>query len=185
MSSDIHFLENKQAFEELFKLYHKVLKLYAKRFVIETDAAEDIVQDVFVNLWKTRKKIIITTSLKSYLFTAVYNQCLNYLKKTKKVQITDISEKEEADNLKEYYYEHVIYKKKSLIRSEISKDIKQAIDKLPEQQRRVIILSRKFGLKNREIAEFLDISIKVVEKHVSKALYTLRDYLKEYLSSLL
>ena len=71
---------DKEAFEHLFQENYKNLVLYAKKFVMDTEIARDLVQDIFIYLWEKRQKLTINKSLSSYLFRAVRNACINHLK---------------------------------------------------------------------------------------------------------
>ncbi len=173
-------LTKKEVFESVFRKHYLMLKNYAWQYVLEEDVAEDIVQDVFVHLWERRNSLQLKVSVKSYLFTSVYNRCLNRLKH-EKVSLTFKKIKTEEEKVRIAFYENSPSDKMKIPDEEFAKKIKQSIEDLPEQQQRVIILSRKFNLKNKEIAEFLNISVKAVEKNMSKALHSLRSKLKNFL----
>ena len=117
---------------------------------------------------------MITSSLKSYLFRAVRNGCLNVLKHT------DIRE-EYKIRREQVLQENQRSKEDEMIVSELEEKIRQAIDRLPMERRKVFIMSRYDGLTYSRIAEKLGISIKTVENQMSKALKTLREELSEYL----
>jgi RNA polymerase sigma-70 factor (family 1) len=167
---------DKEEFDTIFKEHYSALRLYACRFVLDPDVSADIVQDVFYNIWKIKNDFVPKGSMKSYLFSAVYYKCLNYIKH-RKVQekhtnnLLDIQREFES-----IYMEQITAYEESLLSSELISDVKKAISELPEQCHRIFLLSRKFGLKNREIAEFLQISIKVVERQISKALKRIQDH---------
>lgn len=164
-----------ERFNEIFNNYYTVLKIYAQRFVLDSDIADDILQDVFLNLWKKRKQFESRGPIKSYLYTSVYNGCINYIKQ-KKVRTDYILNNK--DSFMDYYFSEIRNNRDIIFTDIHIQKLKTIIDGLPEQCKRVYILSRKLGLKNREIAEFLDISIKVVEKHISKALKLLQKQAK-------
>lgn len=163
----------KDYFEHIYLQYFKELSLFSARIVGDISAAEDIVQDVFFECWSRRNKIDTSTSIKPYLYKLTYNRSLDFLKRldNKNLNIGDgISE---LDNL---FYSTFI-QDDQLHTDEISKEIINCINLLPEKCKQVFILSRHNSLKNREIAEELDISIKTVEKHISKALQEIREHL--------
>lgn len=165
-------------FDEVFREYYHALNLYAFRFVRNTDIAEDLVEDVFYNLWKMHEEFMQEGSLKSYLFTAVYHKCLNHIKHEKlRTHLQESASAAHVDFLN-YYLSEIPKFQESLLSRDLSNTIKSAIENLPDQCHRIFILSRKFNFKNREISDFLDISIKVVEKQISKALTILREQLK-------
>lgn len=165
------------ALEALFKRFYKPLRAYAFRFVDDKDLAEDIVQDVFFELWQRREDIRFgDEGVKSYLFKAVYTHSLNAL--SKKIRsICSLEPASEPDILDQYILSSMQNSEQSLLLKELESEILSYIKSLPPQCHKIFMLSRSYGLKNREIAEQLEISIKAVEKQISKALYGLREYL--------
>ena len=160
-----------KGFELLFKRYFSVLCNHAIRYVWSKDEAKDIVADVFFNLWKNQNFDHITTSYRSYLFKAVRNGCHNYLtrEQNKKTSL------DEVDN----YDAQLLRPDQILHFDELQHKIETIIAALPPQCKRVFLLNRLEGKKYAEIAAELDISIKTVEMHISKALSTLRIALKD------
>lgn len=163
---------DRQAFEQVFKHSYQPLTAYAFRFVRDLPTAENIVQDVFLKLWQNRKEMSITTSLDHYLFRAVRNHCLNFLDKAR-VRATYLRMQVERDSNDNDYKEY--YPEIGLL--EI---IENAISALPEKRQEIFRLAREEGLKYREIADQLNISVKTVEAQMSLALKQLRDSLKKY-----
>ncbi|TKG93567.1 RNA polymerase sigma-70 factor [Puteibacter caeruleilacunae] len=168
---------NTKAFEQLFNSYYQILCVYCKHYFTDNQICENIVQDVFVRIWEKRTELEITTSLKVYLFSAVKNRCLNqlehqrvrqdYFEKNNKLRQTDYSRSSD------FYYEVGLAEK-----------IKDAIDSLPPRRREIFRLNREKGLKYKEIAEKLNISVKTVEVQMGQALKDLREKLKDYNSDL-
>ena len=117
---------------------------------------------------------MITSSMKSYLFRAVRNGCLNVLKHI------DIRE-EYKIRREQDIQENQSSREDEMIVSELEEKIRQAIDRLPMERRKVFIMSRYEGLTYSRIAEKLGISVKTVENQMGKALKTLREELSEYL----
>lgn len=167
-----------KAVEQLFRQYYKVLRTYAYRFLADGCVAEDIVQDVFFELWNKRNEIHFDGAVKSYLFKSVYNKCLNYLSSKTYVAQDSLEVTDESKILESYLQSQQINQESSLLMNELQNEIDQVIQTFPEQCRKVFLLSREKNLKNKEIAEELDISVKAVEKHISKALKELRTQLK-------
>ncbi len=176
-------LKNKdlKVFEELFFKYHGRLVLFANKFIGDEHVAQDLVQDVFVNLWEKAGQLEIKQSPKSYLYQAVKNICLNHtrhlsIKQNASIEITNTFYKEaDKSDIPSF----------GLIEIELEEKINQIIEGMPEKCKEVFKLSRFECLKNKEIADQLDISVKMVEKHISKALSIMRSDLAEYMSILL
>ena len=165
--------------KHIFHKYAKNLCLYARNYLpVEADA-EDIVQDVFLKLWE-RRELLDNISLTSFLFMMVRNSCLNYLKHR---QIADtvqqrIPDTETAERL--CAADFVPDPSSLLIQKELSDSIDQIMEELPPKCKEAFVLSRLNGLKNREIAEHMAITEKVVEKHITRALKRFRDGLRRY-----
>lgn len=160
---------DRNAFEALFKAHYRPLCAFAMQYVKDGDKAEDLVQDLFFRLWMDREKTNVTISLKSYLFQAVRNRCLNAVK----VQGRNRTLNEEVDDRVE---DHVRTEDEH---AERAARVNAAIEALPEERRKVFKLSRHEGLKYHEIAERLGISVKTVENQMGKALKTLREELAD------
>ncbi|UBM60290.1 RNA polymerase sigma-70 factor [Marinilongibacter aquaticus] len=168
----------KAVYETIFRTHYTSLCRYALSMVKMSDKAEDIVQQVFVNLWEKREQTIITGSLRNYLFRSVHNQCLNALKHDKvKAQYHEYS------SFFDTKYTNAV--EEGLLSHELAWKIEEALNQLPPECGRVFKMSRFEELKYKEIAEKLGISIKTVENHMGKALKILRGHLGEYLVSIL
>ncbi len=163
---------NEKAFEKLFHRYYGHLCLFASRIIQNDNAAEEIVQDFFVKLWEKRKQFSIETSVKSYLFRSIKNLCLNFIQHNKtKLRyaqsiLAEVSNNQTDDD--------------SFTEINLAEKIEESIQSLPTKRREIFRLSREEGLKYREIAEKLNISIKTVETQMGLAIKTLRDKLKSY-----
>lgn len=165
--------------EELFRKYYKILYAYAFRLSGDKEASEDIVQDAYYELWKKREELVIGDAIKFYLFRSIYTKTLNYFN-YKTFTSKEMVELSAEGRIQQIYLESNFFDQESdLIFKELQQEINTVISSLPEQCKRVFILSRKHELKNREIAEQLGISVKAVEKHISKALSILRLSLKD------
>ena len=160
-------------FELLFKTHFQHLFNFAFQFVSDADIAKDIAQNVFVKLWEQRNNIDTQKSIKSYLFTSVRNSCINHIRDHKKynssildVELLQMDSGINIDNL-EY--------------NELEKKINEILGSLSYKCRKVFEMSRFENKKYKDIAIELDISEKTVEAHMSRALKSLREQLKEYL----
>lgn len=166
---------DKIAFEQMFKANYEGLCRYAFSFVNDRDEAEDIVQNMFVNIWEKREEYTIESNVTGYLFRMVRNACLNVIKHKKVVEKhagsslhSEASHSESAAEL--------------AAANELDGMIQRAIQSLPEQCRLVFELSRFENLKYAEIAARLEISEKTVENQIGKALRVMREQLKDYLA---
>jgi RNA polymerase sigma-70 factor, ECF subfamily len=155
------------AFEQIYRTYVKELCSFAAYYVKSFDAAEDIVQKLFLLLWERRESIQVDGILKTYLFTSVRNLSLNFLKH----QTIDrnISEKYSLRFSVGSATPHEIAEQQ-----EMDVLITQALEKMPERCRIVFILSRYFNMKYAEIAEILGISVKTVDAQMVKAVKSFR-----------
>lgn len=159
-------------FDSLFRKYHRRLLLYSLKYVESESEALDIVQNIFVAIWENKKYKQNDEIVKAYLFSAVKNSCLNYLKHQK---IVKKFENETSLQLMEMEAAHYQSGERSLIEQENLKQINDAIDSLSDIYREVIFLSRFEGLKNYEIAEKLNIPVRTVETRIFRALSILKD----------
>jgi RNA polymerase sigma-70 factor (family 1) len=164
---------NEKAFEALFRHYYPQLCFYATQILKNPSAAEEIVQELFVRLWEKRKETEIEISLKNYLFRAAKNHCLNFIKHN---QIrNEYSQKVLAES-EPYSAENEFESQTELFRK-----IEESISALPEKRQEIFRLSRQEGLKYREIAEKMNISIKTVETQMGLAIKILREKLRDFL----
>lgn len=166
-------IETKQDFEKLFNIYYSNLCAYANNFLKDVDASEEVVQEILFKLWTNKDSIIITSSVQSYLFRAVRNASLNVLKHI------DIREDYKVNN--EYEMQNSISSEDEMIISELEQKIRNTIDQLPIERKKIFIMSRYDGLKYSEIAEKLNLSVSTVENQMVKALKFLREELIDYL----
>jgi RNA polymerase sigma-70 factor, ECF subfamily len=164
---------DEKAFETIFRHYYPHLCLYATQLLKNDSAAEEIVQELFLRVWEKRKETEIETSLKNYLFRAVKNHCLNYIKHNK---------------IKRNYSQKILAETESVTPSdnfetqtELFQKIEESIAELPEKRQEIFRLNRQEGLKYREIADKLNISIKTVETQMGLAIKTLREKLRDFL----
>ncbi len=162
----------------MFQTYYPGLLNFAKKYVREKNAAEEIVDDLFIHLWEIRKKLQIRDSLEAYLFRSVYNRCISYIRnKNKQANLTS----EIALSLDNKLYsipETSTSPLNQIINKELRDQLNQALNELPEKCREIFILSREYGLKYEEIAEKLNISKNTVKTQLKIALKRLRESLR-------
>ena len=167
---------NKSAFEMVFKKYYSPLCVFVSRYCTDDSMAEEIVSGFFYNFYQKRESLEITTSIRSYLFRAVKNSALNYIRDH--AMLVSVDEQES----KELILRTTDTVHDTLMGKEMEEVINKAIDNLPEQCKIVFVKSRFEGKKYREIAEELNISVNTVETQMSRALKKLRVELKDYMS---
>lgn len=170
--------DEEKAFEKLFFKYYEALCRFAFRYVGSMDIAEEFVQEVFAKIWEIRKELTPSVNIRSYLYTATKNQALDYLKHE------DVIQKYEQEVELRLYDEVYEMEEKFSSKEHFIQAAQNAIEELPDHTRHIYKMSRNDGLTYREIASVLDISIKTVESHISKALRILRDRLVQYMPSL-
>jgi RNA polymerase sigma-70 factor (ECF subfamily) len=169
---------DEQAFGELFKRYFKQLRNYAFSFVQEQTLAEDIVQTIFLRLWDKIEVLNVGDSIPAYLYRAVYNESLNTLKRSK-------VRRSYHSWLNRHMKDQTDTAHKNLQLQELERQLRAAINELPEQCRTIFQLSRYEELRYRDIGLRLGISVKTVENQMGKALKLLRARLIEFLPLLM
>ena len=162
-----------ESFEKLFHAFYPALLRYAETLVRKTEIGEEVVQDVFYNVWKNRDSIRITQSWKGYLYRSVYNNSMMHLRKKRREFSLEDGLFPEKDGGSPNPIQELEYQ-------EISAVISDTIGRLPERTREIFLLNRQEGLKYREIAERLSISIKTVEANMGKALSALRESVEKH-----
>ena len=163
---------DEKAFEALFRAHYPFLCHYAAMLLKDASAAEEIVQELFVRLWERREDTSIDTSVKNYLYRAVKNHCINYVRHSK---IKEEYLRGVQSDQNDFSYEE------SESQNELMQKIEESIASLPEKRREIFRLSRQEGLKYREIAARLNVSIKTVETQMGYAIKSLRELLKDFL----
>jgi RNA polymerase sigma-70 factor, ECF subfamily len=163
------------AMKVIFNHNHILLCNMVLRMVRDTDQAKDIVQDVFVKLWRNRHNLEIEVSLEAYLKRAAINTALNYLERIGRWSNIELNE----GDLSAFALNST---DRAFSFDELSQKASTAIQNLPIRTRTVFTLIRSEEMTYKEVAETLDISMKAVEKEMMKALKLLREALKDYLN---
>ena len=166
---------DEQAFETLFKKHYQMLLKVGQFLINDIEQAEELVHDVFINVWQKRENINSQASFKNYLITAVRNRCFNHLKAKKKTTSIDDDESWADELVADTATDTVANLK------EVNLAIEAAVSRLPEQCRIIFQLSRYEGMSYKEIAETLGLAPKTVENQIGRALKTLKTELKDYL----
>jgi len=162
---------DEQAFEKYYKEQYKFFFLAACNYLRDPGLAQEIVNDVFIKLWEDAETISIQSSLRSYIYRAIVNRSLNELDKHKR-------EREHQSELTRRPEQTL--ESREMEDNELKVRLYGAIDQLPEQCRKVFMMSRFEGLKQQEIADRLNISIKTVKNHITRALKELHEVLGDW-----
>jgi RNA polymerase sigma-70 factor (ECF subfamily) len=166
-----------KAYTFLVNQYHHKLCVYAFSLTKDHNLSEDIVQNVFMSIWNKKSNFREDLVLKSYLYKSVYNEFVDQYRKQKPVLSL---EKKHFDVLSEIIEEEDGNSMEKLI-----KLIKKEIENLPPNCKQTFLLSKQDGLTNIEIAEFLNVSIKSVEAHITKGFSILRKTVGEKVNTVL
>ncbi len=171
---------DEQAFELLFRKYYARLCGFANKFLCNSEESEEIVQEVFLNVWCKRGQLNVNADISAYLFRSVQNLSLNLIEHKK------IANSYYAVIARVYENSSDDWSVDSQVQyAELQEKIEGAIATLPAECRRIFQMSRMEGLKYAEIAIQLGISIKTVETQMSRALSKLKTELKDFLTILL
>ncbi len=164
--------DNDSSFEELFNYYYPRLFNFSKSFLKIEDGIDDILQEVFVKIWRNRKNIKSPDTFNSYIFTVTRNLLLNELRS----RLNNQNIKEEVGRLS-------VAPEYSLLEQIEFQDLKEKVDnivnELPGRQKEIFVLSRTEGLSHKEIAEKLKISTKTVEYHIALSVKFLKGRLQD------
>jgi len=154
------------------------LKGYCSLFVNDQDEVEDIIQECFLSLWENRASIDSSKKIESLLFVMARNRCLNLLKKqhlnTQNIQIEDIA----GSELQYLYQIDLNNKEEKTVEELMVASFQNAVNNLPSKMRNVFISCKLEGKKQKEVADELGISVKMVEKHISRAKDIISNQLK-------
>ena len=166
LQSRIARFDDQQAYRELFTSLYSYLFQFAKTLVKAKEPAEEIISDVFIKVWEKRKDLEKIDNLKLYLYVSTRNHAYNYLDKQKRsANTTNPLEDFQADFTSVYFDPEQL-----LITADMLTRIQKAIDQLPPKCKMIFKLAKEDGLKYREVAELLNISIKTVENQLAIAL---------------
>lgn len=157
-------LDDQQAYKELYTSLYSFLFGFAKTIVQSRESAEEIVSDVFIKLWERRRDLEKIGNLKVYLYVATRNIAFNYLDKQKRNPTNSIDDVE-GEFISIYFDPEQL-----LVTADMLALIQKAIDQLPPKCKMIFKLTKEDGLKYREVAEILNLSVKTVENQLAIAL---------------
>jgi RNA polymerase sigma-70 factor (ECF subfamily) len=162
------------AFRELYHIYNKRLHYFAFALVKTKEAAEEIVEDVFIRLWNQRNSITSINNLRIYLYTATKNTALNYLSRKARENIV-----EPFDNIDIALQETGISPEQIMITAETYQRIRQAVEALPPRCKMIFKLIREDGLRYKEVAEILNISINTIDAQMAIAIQRITEAVRK------
>jgi RNA polymerase sigma-70 factor (ECF subfamily) len=168
------------SFEQIYLQYYSKMKRFAQEYVSTEADAENILQDVFADFWEKREIMLTHINVIAFLFTAIRNRCIDYLRRKTK-------EQEAMEYLQEEYNLTVKINLDSLValdaglfyREDIEKTVNRAIEALPDKCRRIFIMNKFKGKKQKDIADELNISVNTVETQMGIAYRKLKESLKD------
>lgn len=170
-----------ERFEKIFDDNYRRMLLHAQRFVQDEEDAEDIVADVFCDLWKRIDEVCLDSGITTYLYRSVSTRALNFLRRQNiaavRIEALEAINEKRMEFMARENIDDEVHSK------EIGHGINDALSELPDKCREVFVLSYIKGLKSKDIAEAMNVSVRTVEAHTYKALRLLRSRLK-YLISL-
>ncbi|MBC8005590.1 MAG: RNA polymerase sigma-70 factor [Verrucomicrobia bacterium] len=173
-----------KAFEYVFMQWYEPLVHFADEYITDLESARNIVQNIFMKLWEKHSWIDPESNLKAYLYLAARNACLSFIRHLQVEVCYYEKSMRNSENLQLNYEALEQMEIDQIDLSNLEKIIQETIDSLPERCREVFILSRYEYLKNKEIANKLDITEKAVEANITRALSKLRANTKEYMPQL-
>ena len=168
---------DEDAFSLLFHHHYQALCCFARRYVGDFDTAESLVQGVFVNLWDRREVLHIRVSMKSYLFGAIKNACLDH--------VNHESFSLPPEIVREWSSNCAERPDIQLESQEIMAAVQSAVDELPSKRREIFLMAKDNGLSYQEIAEIQNISVNTVKTQIKRALKALSSSLRYMHTALL
>lgn len=159
-----------KAYEQAFHTYYPKFVRFAHYIVKDLSVAKDLVQNVFMKVWRHRDRLNPSLSLQNFLYVLTKREVLNYLRTKRVFESLDALSDEPRNGLPQEYMADATL-------------LQQQVSKLPEQRRNVFIMSKFYGIPNKEIARLLSISEKTAERHITLAGKQLREELEEKLLS--
>lgn len=162
--------QEQELFKQLYLRYRPGLISFACSYLANEGQAEEVVNDVFLGLWKKRETLEYSDDLKSYMFTSVKNRCFNAIRKNKQLSETPIEDWDMPVQMHDA--------SQKLEAMELSAQINYLIDEMPPKCRQVFLLSRMEDMSYKEIAAHMEISPKTVENQIGNALKFLKLHIK-------
>ena len=166
--------DDEKALKELFNIFYGKLIEVAKFFVYDQFTAQDVVSEVFIKIWKNRSNLTSVKNINTYLYVAVKRQALNAIRNNKQKNLYSIEDQDTN------VYIETTNPEKILLSKEFAEVLNTAVHSLPSKCRLIYSLVKDDGMKYKEVADVMDISIKTVEMHVGKALKRIKLAFEKY-----
>lgn len=167
--------DSKEAFTQLYNEYAEPLYKFAYRYLMDKELAEDAVQNTFMKVWDRRHRIDKSKNIKSFLFTITKNDLLNMLRsKNRLVRVLEVNDVEDASNEYLEQEEQEIYERRM-------QQLREAMQELPPQKRRIFALKLSGKYSNDEIAKLLNLSTNTIKYQYSQSLKKIRELLTQCL----
>jgi RNA polymerase sigma-70 factor (ECF subfamily) len=168
---------NKVEFHKMYQQYHPSLMSYASS-IVNTDAAEDIVQDTFLYVWEHWESLSANRNIKAYLYSIVYSRCIDYLRKTAMIGRHIVTIKTDDNKEPESEYEKQIPDKNNTLEYLYKKDFYKHLDflmkQMPTRRKEIFFMAYLEGIKAKEIAKQFQMPIRTVESHLYLAVKFLK-----------
>ena len=170
------------AYKFIFDHYYALMGAIAYEYVEDYYISQNIVEDVMMSIWEKREQLIISTSVKSYLLASGHNKCIDYLRsRSREAEVFSLES--EIGSSSCYIPDQEMFEQ--IVSSELEKKIEEIIQSMPEECKKVFLLSRYGNKSYAEIANELNISVNTVKYHIKKALSLFREELKDYLLTII
>ena len=166
--------DNELAFRKFHESFSPKMYRVALYYTGCTEMAQEVVSDVFFKVWQNRIKLPEINNMENYLFISTKNQSLNYINKYKKVRFSTIEDVNPSS------FRDIVCPETELLQSELGRKIENAVDKLPNRCRLIYKMVREDGLKHKQVAEELGISVKTIEAQIGIAFKKLNTQLVGY-----
>lgn len=176
LAEQVAVLDDKRAFKELFRLYYTKLQRFAYAITRDAHLAEEVVADVFVNLWKNRTRLVEINNLTTYLYIATKNIAIRSSARLNRLQQLNIADIEIAAQNISHNPEEI------LLSRELLKQYEEAVMALPKKCRTIYRLAKQDGLRYKEIAAILNISVKTVDAQLAIAIRRITHYVRAILN---
>lgn len=169
--------KDKKAFKEFYDLYYPKLINFARVFFYDFTMAQEVVSDVFYKILKNPALLEQSIDIDNYLFFCVKNQSLTLIKKIKLVH-----NHRPLEDMNDYLIPENSTPEEILINNELYDIVRKEIERMPPKRRTIFMLIKEDGLKYKDVAKLLDISVKTVESHMYEAIKPVRKVVREYLA---